>query len=323
MAKRQLIDLTPTVEAISELLNQPDSWICSLYEILLGIEWTEISPDTIVPKLELRRFTKSISDTEIRLAVMKFLHEYAIYYFYDSAYSYVKDEYARNNWTSGEGDYSHDADVYISQFQSELATQISQIEKTGEFSGNKFSALEKKVLELESQLKTLKEKNKKLSDELFFIKHPENFGKHIPIELNDPIFKDAMSYLISQNLATSHLEQVSYGLALNSYYWYGSKSLFGYFVDRISHELELRDSGGRLNWKPFKHAFINFDELISEARNAISKYTQNERARKPEQADIVENAIKYAYQMKEKEEARNKKNRESRELKLGHPILNG
>ncbi len=306
-----------TTDFVLNSINNPEIWdngavFNSLDEFLQETDWSGIASESIIPKYELRSFCKRIFDKEVRLAVMKFLHEYARYYFYDSACNLANDSLLQLGWNPSNNDIENRADDYMVDFQSELATQISQIEKTGEYSGNKFSALEKKVTELEKQVKTLKDENKKISDELYFIKHPEEFGKHIPIELNDQIFINTMSYLISKRLATSHDEHVSYGFALNSYYWYGSKSLFGYFVDRISHELELRDSGGRLNWKPFKCAFVNFDDLIDEARNAVSKYTQNKRARKPEQADIIENAIKYACQMKGKEEARSKKNAESR-----------
>ena len=47
------MNLTPTVESIVEFLNQPDLWDHDLNEILLNIEWSDIAPNTIIPKLEL------------------------------------------------------------------------------------------------------------------------------------------------------------------------------------------------------------------------------------------------------------------------------
>ena len=137
------------VEAILSLLNAPEEWGCGLTELLQEkIDWSEIDPKTIIPKLELRRFTKSINDKEVRLDVMKFLLEYASYYFYDSALQISETV--------------NDANAKMNVFQSELATQINQIEKTGMFSGDRFNKLQKRVAQLEEENKEYKNANKYL-----------------------------------------------------------------------------------------------------------------------------------------------------------------
>ena len=55
-----------------------------------------------------------------------------------------------------------------------------------------------------------------------------------------------------------------------------------------------------MNWKPFKLAFLNFDDLIDEARNAVTRYTNKKEAKWPEKAEIIDEAIKYAREKEEK-----------------------
>ena len=290
--------MTPTVEAISELLNKPDTWDCDLNKILLEIDWSSIAPDTIVPKLELRRFTKSITDTEIRLAVMKFLHEYARYYFYDSAYNYVVEEYNRNNWTPGDGDLEHDTNVYVSVFQSELATQISQIEKTGEFSGDKFSKQAKRIAELEKQVSELQAENKKLKGIVDQYENPFDYQFYIPDELQEEEFWHIMTYLQHKRLVHPKEDFDRYGMRrVACYVWKekGHKALFGYFADRVSFELDLYKDK-HVQWKIFRPAFINFKRVEKQAKDAVSAYKSwsNPQAPLPNDYQIIEEAIKYA-----------------------------
>ena len=272
----------------------------------MEIDWSYIAPDTIVPKLELRRFTKSISDTEIRLAVMKFLHSYARYYFFDSACGLVSDSFLQREWHASQNDIEMRADEYINSFQSELATQISQIENTGEFSGNRFSKLQKRNDELEKQVEKLTNKQKELLNEIDFLKNPYKYGKHIPNELKDYTFYYIMEYLVSKNVARISYVQTEIGPKPCCYYWDKSKALFGYFVVQMNKELDLCASPNQYNWKVFEPAIQNYEELIDEARKAVSKERKNPKKLKPEGAGWIMEAISYA----------NKKNEDKPKAKI-------
>lgn len=278
------------VEAILSLLNAPEEWGCGLTELLQEkIDWSEIDPKTIIPKLELRRFTKSINDKEVRLDVMKFLLEYASYYFYDSALQISETV--------------NDANAKMNVFQSELATQINQIEKTGMFSGDRFNKLQKRVAQLEEENKEYKNANKYLQEKVDRFEHPEKYNKYIPSELRNRKFGDIMKYLQSVQIALPIYANDTYGKVITCYQWYGKKGLFGYFVDKLNFEFELNEAREQLNWKIFEPAFNNFDKLINEARKAVSNYKNDPKAQFHARADYIDNAIKYANgELKEKDD---------------------
>ena len=88
-----------TIVHALDLINNRSKWDGSdksewnsLFELLQdGILWSAIDPERIIPKNSLRCFTKSIIDKEVRLDVMKFLFDYAEYYFNDGAKDLVWD----------------------------------------------------------------------------------------------------------------------------------------------------------------------------------------------------------------------------------------
>ena len=292
--KGERMNLTPTVESIVEFLNQPDLWDHDLNEILLNIEWSDIAPNTIIPKLELRRFTKSIYDKEVRLNVMRFLHEYARYYFFDSAYDLVEEEYQNHGWALSEERIAHDTDSRINVFQSELATQISQIEKTGQFSGDRFRKLEKRIEQLEEENKEYKNANKFLQEKVDRFENPHKYGKFIPAELNNRKFVGIMQYLQSKQLVMPLYSEKDYTRGICCYEWYGTCALFGYLVWKLNQEFDLNESRELLNWQIFETAINNYDKLINEARKAVSKFRKDDKILLPAKADYVEEAIKYA-----------------------------
>lgn len=279
--KGKTIFFVTTVDVASDLLNHPEEWGCDLNELLQErIDWSEIAPETIIPKLELRRFTKSITDKEVRLDVMRFLNEYAYYYFYDAAQQ-ISD-------TLG------DANSKMNEFQSELATQISQIEKTGMFSGDRISKLQKRIAQLEEENKEYKNANKYLQDKVNRFENPHKYGKFIPAELQNRIFLNIMQYLQSKQIAMPIYPEKDYTRGISCYQWYGTCALFGYFVWKMNQEFELNEARDLLNWQVFETAINNYDKLINEARKAVSKFRQDDKTLLPAKADIIEEAIRYA-----------------------------
>lgn len=292
-----------TVTHALELINNRAKWDgsdstgwSSLDELLQdGILWSAIVSNRIIPKNALRCFTKSIKDKEVRLNVMKFLHEYVKYYFFDNACDMAQDDYQRRGWTISRQDVENEADKYISDFQMELGTQISQIEKTGEFSGDKFNKLQTINKALEKEVRELKEKINELETHIDRYEHPADYGMGLNDEFKTEEFKIIMDVLARNKVVRVFASQTPYGTMPCCYYWDKGMGLFGYFVDKVSEELDMRYSDDRINWKPFKKAFLNFDKLEKEARNTITRCKKKTK-KFPDDGDLVMNAIKFARQ---------------------------
>lgn len=64
------------------------------------------------------------------------------------------------------------------------------------------------------------------------------------------------------------------------YKWIGTSALFGYFVDRVSGELEIRPSNDRLPWKMFKAIFQCDEKMVKTAKQIVNDY-KNKGLSKP------------------------------------------
>ena len=302
---QQVTNYFETVEHALELINNRSKWDGSdksewnnLFDLLQdGILWSAIDPERIIPKNSLRCFTKSIIDKEVRMDVMKFLFDYAEYYFTDGA-----KEMAWGGETSiAKSTLDDKTRDYISQFRSELSTQISQIEKTGAYSGDKFHKQEEKIKLLEKKNKELSEEKLQLHKEIAALKlrveeleHPER-RHQIPNELQCEEFYYIITYLTKKGIVTPKQAPDSYYRNAVCYHWNTSKVLFGYFVCKVCYLLELRTKKDHLMWKVFKLAFDNFGELEKQARDLASKNKNWESASstKPDDAYIVDEAMQY------------------------------
>ncbi len=292
MEKEQSIRVETTIEAIVELLNHHDKWDCGLNELLIDrIDWSNIEPSTIIPRKELRLFTKSIDDKEVRLTVMKFLHDYAEYYFYPSVKKYERTQFTTPPSSSL---LENHAQARMHEFQSELATQISQIENLGLYTGDKFSKLQKRVAQLEEEVGKYKRENQELQDKVDRFENPHKYGKFIPAELNNRQFHDIMQYLQSKQIVLPHYTDKDYVHGISSYEWYGTCALFGYFVWKLNQEFDLNEARDQLNWQIFETAINNYEKLIKEARKVVSTFRNDDKTLLPAKADYVEEAIKYA-----------------------------
>ena len=84
---------------------------------------------------------------------------------------------------------------------------------------------------------------------------------------------------------------VDAGLMSKDYEWLASKSLYGYFVDMVSKELDITTGAGRIRWVLFKKTIVNHDTIVSTAKQAISDY-KNKNLPPPNGDDIVNKIIK-------------------------------
>lgn len=260
-----------------------------LDKFLKKTDWFSVPKDSILPRAKVRAFVTSIADDEVRLSVMRFLQKYEDHYF--------KEE--DNGFTPVLG-----ADP-ITAFHKELAVQIEQLTSTGEFSGDKFSKLQKRVNELEKQVEELKAENKKLTTKVDKYEHPYRHRLFIPEELQEEEFLHIMKYLQSKQIAMPYQDRNEYGLPhVACYLWCdnASKALFGYFADRVSYELDLYKDK-HIQWKIFRPVFVNFKELEKQAKDVVSKYKSwaNPQVPLPKGYEIIDAAVKYAEEQMDKE----------------------
>lgn len=290
-------DVVLTTEQIGEKLNSRDYE--DLGDFLQAIDWSRIAPETIIPKTELRRFVRSISDKDVRVAVMEFLSKFAHDYFYDGAkrmeWKMEIEEEAEDEEDLEE--YASEAAADIREMKSELNFQIDLV-KSKDAPGAIIDRQKKKIDTLEKQVKELQDENKKLKDVVHQYEHPFEHNFFIPEELQEEEFWYIMKYLQSKQIVSPIEAFDGYGLRrVACYQWAedGRKALFGYFADRVSFELDLYKDK-HVQWKIFRPAFINFKKVEKQAKDAVSAYKSwsNPQASLPKDYQIIEDAIKYA-----------------------------
>ena len=265
-----------------------------LSDYLSDVNWLEIDPLTIVPQQAIRNFAKAIVDKEVRLDVMRFLEAYAENYFRAGAEELVRHDYAQKHVGFTSGVIRIEADQYLDKFKTELKTQINQLQSSGEFSGDKFQKQEKRIKQLEKEVEELSNANKFLQEKIDRFEHPEKYGKFIPYDLNNSQFRAIMEYLQSKQIVSPLYSDSVYGKTICCYHWYASKALFGYYVEQLNIEFELNEGREQRNWLIFEPVFENYDEIVEEARKAVSKYRNDHKVLLPTGADHVKNAIEEA-----------------------------
>ena len=258
------------------------------------VEWENFGDELIVPK-NVRKFIKSIQDKETRIAVANFLQKYTRQYFREAAERQEYKETTENMYAVGVPDMPvKSADVRLNLLQQELLFILDQEQSTGEFSGDKFKQQEARIKQLEKQIEELVGKNAQLETRLDRWEHPYNYGKFIPEPLRNDTFMQIMNYLKSKQIVREKYEPSDYGHRICCYYWDAQKALFGYFVEQLNREFDLNEARGQLNWQVFEPAIHNYDEIVEEARKAVSKYRKSKKTLLPAKADIIKEAIKYA-----------------------------
>ena len=263
-------------------------------------DWFAIDPHDIIPREKVRAFAKAITNKETRLEVIRFLRKYEDHYFSDIVVPSIEydDEFGYQY-----EDYEHPiTTITIADFHKELSVLIDQL-TTHEFSDEKFANQKQRIQELENQVKTLQQENdalnkvvKEQANTIDELKHPER-KQFIPDALDEPEFYFIMDYLAAKKIVTTITHGTSYGPRPLCYIWAQTapKTLFGYLVDRVSYELDIRKNN-RLNWKLFKPAFRNYDEIIKQAKDAVSryKYWSDPQDELPQDHHLVYEAIDYA-----------------------------
>ncbi len=263
---------------VTEQLNRHE--YTDLTKFLDGIDWFSIPHEQIVPREKVRAFIKGIENEETRLSVARFLQKYEDYYFKE----------ADNGFTANIGPDP------IAEFHRELEFLIKQLTANGEFSDEKFSKLSKRIAELEKQERELTAKVADLETQLDKYKHPSDYGKHIPDELNNNGFWNIMNHLVRLKLVRQVTEPDSMGVRrVTCFQWDASKALFGYFIGKMNDVLDIRGARVPYNWKIFEPVISNYDELVKEARkslSAINNSTSNQAIR-IEGVEKIDEALKY------------------------------
>ena len=163
---------------------------------------------------------------------------------------------------------------------------------------------DERIAELEAQVKELKrEKDEVIRDKKEAERERDKYRKrldelisrlnrkYIPAELKTEEAKLIINELIKKDIISPLGQHNGIEFVVQCYRWEKSGALFGYFVDKMNFQLELADSGGRLNWKLFKCAFGNFEEKEKRARDTVSFYKQHPEEKMPENAEKIDEAI--------------------------------
>lgn len=163
---------------------------------------------------------------------------------------------------------------------------------------------DERIAELEAQVKELKrEKDEAIRDKKEAERERDKYRKrldelisrlnrkYIPAELKTEEAKLIINELIKKDIISPLGQHNGIEFVVQCYRWEKSGALFGYFVDKMNFQLELADSGGRLNWKLFKCAFGNFEEKEKRARDTVSFYKQHPEEKMPENAEKIDEAI--------------------------------
>ena len=164
-----------------------------------------------------------------------------------------------------------------------------------------------RIAELEEQVKQLeKEKDEAVREKKSAERERDNYRKkydelinrlnkkYIPAEFKTKEAELILNELVKNDIISPLGHHNGTEFMVTCYRWDKSGALFGYFVDKMNFQLELADSGGRLNWKPFKCAFSNFEEKAKRARDTVSFYKQHPKEKMPENAEKIDEAISAA-----------------------------
>lgn len=111
-----------------------------------------------------------------------------------------------------------------------------------------------------------------------------------------PATKANSPQAIPQELNTDRAKEifakaVEAGLVSKDYKWLATAGLYGYFVDMVSKELDIKTGAGRIQWALFKKTIVNHDTIVSTAKQAINSYN-NKGFSPPNGDDIVDKIIK-------------------------------
>ena len=278
----------PILQKVLKQLN--DREYTDLAKFLDSVDWFSIPREQIVPREKVRTFIKSIENEETRLNVARYLQKYEDYYFKESD----------NGFTA---DFGPDP---IAEFHRELEYLIQQLTTRGDFSDRKFNEMRIRKEQVEKQNKELQERIKKLEGKIYAYEHRGD-NLYIPEKLFSHEFMHIAQLLTQKQIVISHYKTDDYGYQRLAYMtWKEQCDLFGYFVDKISYELELRDSGGRLQWKLFAKAFDNYKEIERAAKNTVARYQTHPETKMPENAEIIDNIIEIASAYEAERQAKEK-----------------
>lgn len=150
----------------------------NLDSYLKDFEWDLVAPLLIEPK-EIRKFSKRISDDEVRLDVMQFLEKYAKQYFREAAENKEYRERVRI-MQDPYRDHIKTAKDYIELFKEELVFLIDQSKNAGQFTGEKFSKLEREKKQLEEKVNMLTKKISVLEEKIKKIRTSKCLWKAYP-----------------------------------------------------------------------------------------------------------------------------------------------
>ena len=182
--------------------------------------------------------------------------------------------------------------------------ELLEIAKTGLYEPLK--KLEDELETLQKKYRNLDKENNQLKTDLALLqkkyddlktlwdnrnKRKKSIQYGIPSELQT----DAAQWIIGklQEKGYTGILHLSYNDA-PIYNWEKSKSLFAYFVERLTYHLELRDTNEQIPWKIFEGAFIHGGKLDPSfhkgLKDIVTKYHRSGKI--PQNDDVIERILK-------------------------------
>lgn len=195
-------------------------------------------------------------------------------------------------------------DTLLKESEEEEAQRVEEVKVIEQSKDARIAELEEKVKSLEKEKRVLAQDRDHWKNEcehlVRFIdsRNRKNREKQVPSVFRTLPGKEIINQLVVNEVIKINYRQIASDAYDELYEWNGSKKLFGYFVEKVSFELDLRKSGksGNIIWEPFMQAFKDAEDLRHEAASAISAM-KKKGALMPEGAEKIDEAIKYANAM--------------------------
>ena len=190
----------------------------------------------------------------------------------------VRSRYERAN----DSHYSLKNNSELTEFCRSTGLRRSEVKA---LQGNE--ALTRRQLELRSKSENSPKIAKMINDALLL---PEKYQYFVYVKSGKG-GRTRLAPIIGDKAKEIFAKAVEAGLMSKDYEWLGTASLYGYFVDRVSKELDITTGAGRIRWVLFKKTIVNHDTIVSTAKQAISDY-KNKNLPPPNGDDIVDKIIK-------------------------------
>lgn len=181
----------------------------------------------------------------------------------------------------------------------DLRAILGQVIAKGRYSVNAFADTTREIeedIQSRSYLWKIADEGKKWQYWLNKYYHTCQHGEQAPANQEPSQTTKVLSKEIPAELNTGRAraifaKSVEAGLMTEQYEWQKTYGLYGYFVDKVSDALGIKDNADRIKWAMFGKIIPNHSKMLNTAKQTINNY-KNKRLPPPQGDDIVERIIK-------------------------------